>query len=315
MFEPEFANVLRVLERQGNRLSSVIRDAWDGRTLRTLTRTTSAKATGAHISIVGHITADELRRYLDRTEIANGFGNRFLWVCVRRSKSLPEGGRMHTVDVGPLVAELREAVRFAGTVGRVEREPSARELWHDVYDELSEGLPGLVGALTGRAEAQVMRIAHVYALLDQSAEITHEHLEAALEVWHYCLDSVRHVFGSSLGDPIADTILDALRKAAARASPVRRSARSSAHASPGTDRTRARSPPPPPARWCVREGTEADLSSGGATDGKKRENGAKYVTAAHLTHGEHQEGVVGARGCAVDGEYRFYTGLREPASE
>ena len=32
----EFANVLRVFERQGNRLSSIVRDAWDGRTLRTL---------------------------------------------------------------------------------------------------------------------------------------------------------------------------------------------------------------------------------------------------------------------------------------
>lgn len=212
VFEPEFANVLRVLERQGNRLSSIIRDAWDGRTLRTLTRTTAAKASGAHISIVGHITADELRRYLDRTEVANGFGNRFLWICARRSKSLPEGGQMHTVNIAPLVDQLREAVRFAGTVTRTSRDDDARALWHDVYGALSEGLPGLVGAMTGRAEAQVMRLAHIYALLDQTATIRRPHLEAALAVWDYSLSSVSYVFSTALGDPLADSLLELLRQ-------------------------------------------------------------------------------------------------------
>jgi len=214
IFESEFANVLRVLERQGNRLSTVVRDAWDGRPLRTLTRTTSAKATGTHISIVGHITTDELRRYLDRTEVANGFGNRFLWLLARRSKLLPDGGRMHSVDVQPLVHDLRNAVRFAGTVNRIERDGEARERWRDIYPELSDGLPGLAGALTGRAEAQVLRLALTYALLDLSETIKLPHLEAALELWKYSLRSVRHIFGASLGDPIADTILDALGRAA-----------------------------------------------------------------------------------------------------
>ena len=221
VFESEFASVLRVLERQGNRLSSIIRDAWDGRTLRTLTRTTSAKATGAHISIIGHVTADELRRYLTTTEVANGFGNRYLWICVRRSKALPDGGQMHTVDVAALVNELRDAARFAGTLGRVERDPAARKLWHEVHGDLSAGIPGLVGALTGRAEAQVTRLALVYALLDLSPTINVAHLRAALALWDYALRSVRYVFGNSLGDPLADTILDLL--AQAHPEPVSRS--------------------------------------------------------------------------------------------
>lgn len=215
--ESEFANVLRVLERSGNRLSVVVRDAWDGRPLRTLTRGQPAKATGAHISIIGHITAEELRRYLTVTESANGFGNRFIWLSVRRSKALPDGGAMHRVDVAPVVDELREAVRYAGTLGRVERDPAARDLWHTVYPELSEGRPGLVGALTGRAEAQVTRLSLVYALLDQSTIIRVEHLRAALALWDYSARSVTHIFGSSLGDPIADTILQALQATAPHA--------------------------------------------------------------------------------------------------
>jgi hypothetical protein len=36
------------------------------------------------------------------------------------------------------------------------------------------------------------------------------HLAAALEVWRYCEDSARFIFGDSLGDPVADEILHAL---------------------------------------------------------------------------------------------------------
>jgi hypothetical protein len=78
VIEPEFASTLRVMARQGNTLSPVIRDTWDRGDLRTLVKHSPAKASGTLISIVGHITVDELRCYLDRTEIGNGFANRFL---------------------------------------------------------------------------------------------------------------------------------------------------------------------------------------------------------------------------------------------
>jgi hypothetical protein len=89
--EGEFANVLKVMAREGNTLSPVLRSAWDYGNLRSMTKNSEARATGAHISIIGHITKDELRRLLTETESANGFGNRFLWLAVRRSKCLPEG--------------------------------------------------------------------------------------------------------------------------------------------------------------------------------------------------------------------------------
>jgi hypothetical protein len=69
-----------------------------------------------------------------------------------------------------------------------------------------------VGAVTARAEAQVMRLALVYALMDGSSVISLAHLRAALEVWRYCFASARYVFGSTIGDPVADEILSALRR-------------------------------------------------------------------------------------------------------
>jgi hypothetical protein len=76
VLEAEFASSLRVLGRDGNTLTAIIRQAWDPGDLRGLTKNSPAEATGAHISIIAHITRDELPRYLDSTESGNGFGNR-----------------------------------------------------------------------------------------------------------------------------------------------------------------------------------------------------------------------------------------------
>jgi hypothetical protein len=127
--EGEFANVLRVMGREGNTLSPVIRSAWDSGNLRSITKNAPARATDAHISILGHITRDELRRLLTETESANGFGNRFLWLAVRRSKCLPEGGNLDDDNLNDLVLQIHEAIEFARMAGLVRRDDDARKLW------------------------------------------------------------------------------------------------------------------------------------------------------------------------------------------
>ena len=70
----------------------------------------------------------------------------------------------------------------------------------------------MVGALLSRAEAQVWRLAALYALLDLSDVIKRVHLKAALALWQYAEDSVQYIFGNGTGDPVADKILNALRQ-------------------------------------------------------------------------------------------------------
>lgn len=209
--ESEFAFVLRVLERDGNTLSAIIRQAWDQGNLRVLTKNCQAAATGAHISIVAHITADELRRYLSDTESGNGFGNRFLWICVRRARCLPHGGKIEAVDFSDIHKRLCAAADFARMERRIALDSEARRIWEQVYPELSDGRPGLLGALLSRAEAQAMRLAAIYAMLDCSETIRPPHLNAALAICDYCERSAQHIFGDALGDEVADAILRALR--------------------------------------------------------------------------------------------------------
>jgi len=206
VLEAEFASVLKMVARDGNTLSPVVRCAWDGKPLQALTKNSPARATGAHISIVGHITADELVRLLNATEAANGFLNRFLVFCVRRSKLLPEGGSIDQVNWAPLLSRLRGAVTNARRCGRLGFDEHARRRWWELYPTLTEPLDGLAGAVCARAEAHVVRLALIYALLDQAHQIELPHLDAALALWDYAAASARWVFGDTLGDPLADEI-------------------------------------------------------------------------------------------------------------
>ena len=211
--EGELAGLLKVMSREGNTLSPTIRQAWDGDRLRTMTKNNPTKATGAHISIIGHVTKAELLRHLSGTEAANGFANRFLWLMVRRSKALPFGGDVPQEELKDLSVRLDSAVRFGRQVRPIRWGESARGAWAEVYGPLSEGKPGLFGAVVGRAEAQTLRLAALYAVMDESEVIEHEHLTAALALWSYAEESARYIFGDATGDPVADDITEALRAA------------------------------------------------------------------------------------------------------
>ena len=211
--DAEFAATLKTMGREGNSLSRVLREAWDGSTLQTLTRNSPLKATRPHVSVVGHCTLEELRRNLTGTEAANGFANRFMFLLARRSKVLPEGGSLSDDDRRNLAEKFWQTVKYGRDAGELRFDCEGGPLWHKVYPSVSAGKPGMLGAITSRAEAQVVRVALLYALLDRTTLIGVVHLIAALEVWRYCEASALHTFGDALGDPIADDVLAALRGA------------------------------------------------------------------------------------------------------
>jgi hypothetical protein len=210
--ESEFAAVLKVMTREGNTLSTILRQAWDGGKLATLTRHSPLKATGAHISIIAHVTMDELLKRLSEADTHGGFTNRIVWLLVRRSKALPFGGKWNKVDVAPLVSQLTSALRFARNAGPITWGATGAPVWEAVYEELSEAGVGLVGASTSRAAPQTLRLAALYAAMDESRTIEREHVEGALAIWDYAEESARYIFGTATGDPVVDRIAEAMRE-------------------------------------------------------------------------------------------------------
>jgi hypothetical protein len=212
VIETEFASVLRAASRETSTLSSTLRNVWDGRPLALMTRTAPATATGAHISIIGHITHSELRRHASSTEIANGFLNRFVLAAVRRVRLLPEGGNPDPLKGSGLAGYLATVLGHAQAAGQLKLEAAARELWWHAYPYLTQPADGLAGDLTARAEAHTIRLALIYALLDGQRQIKTEHLTAALALWDYTARSAAWALAQATGDPLAEQLHAALTR-------------------------------------------------------------------------------------------------------
>jgi hypothetical protein len=208
----EFASVLQILTRENSHLSPLLRCAWDGADLSTHNGHRGLEISGAHISLVGHITQGELAPLLGRAESHNGFANRCLWAAVRRSQLLPEGGSLPTETQHSLAQELRAILSWAKTHNDLlfSRTGAARTLWREAYPQLAEGRADAYGAATSRAEAQVLRLSALYAAADQITEVDTVHLQAALALWDYCRASARLLFDTAPINPIARRIDEAL---------------------------------------------------------------------------------------------------------
>jgi hypothetical protein len=212
IFEPELASVLRRMNGETSSLSAVMRQAWESGDLSTLTRREALRATGAHISVIAHVTREELVANLTATERANGFANRFLFCLVQRSKVLPEGGSVPDTLLAPLIGELRALTALTTAEPRaLHRTPAARGVWGEVYGPLSAATPGLIGSILGRAEAHVLRLSLIYAALDQAPAVDTVHLKAALALWDFAEASARAIFGGRSGVVDLDTLVGALR--------------------------------------------------------------------------------------------------------
>jgi len=208
--ESEFGRLLRVANREGSILSPLLREAWDGVPLGRILARQGSVVTDHHVCCYGNTTAPELRSVLTDLDAANGLGNRFLWFSVRRTRrlALTVAPDRH---IAPHAADLALAVAFARQPGQMTFSPDASVRWSEWYEQRMPRL-GLLGALTARAEAQVIRIAIIYALTDRTNVIGPDHLKAAMAVWDFAERSAAHIFGESTGNRHADELLDWLRR-------------------------------------------------------------------------------------------------------
>lgn len=212
MIESEFARLLAVASREGSSVSAVLRNAYDFRRLEHRVRKTVNSAPPAPVSLVGHVTIDELRdpRFgLRPVEVVNGFGNRILWIYVDRRRLVPRPERLAGDTANQVVRDLRDVVVQARRGPAVLAfSDAADRLWGDLYPRLSDDdAVGVLGAITARAEGQLVRLALIYALLDGSDVIDVPHIESAWEVWRYARWSAQFIFvGAGTGDADLDRI-------------------------------------------------------------------------------------------------------------
>jgi hypothetical protein len=210
VFEEEFSKTLKAMKRDNSNLSENLRAAWDGSTLRSRTKGEKLQGRG-HISILGHITVNELTEQMGSTQVFNGFANRFLWFATQRVKLLPFGGGQ--APLAPVVSALHSVLNFIPNLNQLEFDDEVKQLWGEpgnLYELLTERPPGLLGSVTARAEAHVTRLSLLYAVLDAATAIRVPHLLAALAIWDYNEKTCAYIFGTSFGDDYADQLWEML---------------------------------------------------------------------------------------------------------
>lgn len=217
--EPEFGKVLQMMKREGNSLSSFMRQMWDcPEVYKNMVKSNKAKCTKPHISIIGHITRQELKKCLHETELFNGFANRFLWFAVRKSKDLPWGNSPDSELLKELAEKIKDILEFVndqkGLCGTFKLSLDERmgEDWERIYRELKKPSSGLVSVILSRNIQQVRRIAVIYALHDKTTIVQIKHIVTALAVWKRCEQSAEFIFGQSKKDINAEKILSFLKK-------------------------------------------------------------------------------------------------------
>lgn len=209
--EAEFAGPLKNFSRQGNTLSTTLREGWDGKKLQIITRNDPVSAENVHLSVVGHITRNELQKELSQTEATNGLANRVIWIYAQRSKELPLGGRKTEIS-SEILEILKNAISFAKTERAYSFDAEAEGMWVEKYSQLSKDRSGFLGEVLSRAEAQVLRLSLIFAILDLSTDIKKCHLERALFIWDYSEWSANQVFEGVFSDRNQRKLFEALDK-------------------------------------------------------------------------------------------------------
>lgn len=205
----EMAAMLSAFERNGNTLSSDIRNAWDGRTLGKLTKSNRITASHPSLCIVTAITPTELAAKVRRVDAENGTMNRFLFVWAERRGIEPFPTPTDAAVVEQLAEKLAMAVHITHRQHPVECSLSseARELYAAFYAKwrrTAKLLPALVASLTERIPPYVQRIAMIFALLDYRTTINADDLRAGIAWADYAVDSLRYIINDRAGTEQAE---------------------------------------------------------------------------------------------------------------
>jgi hypothetical protein len=206
---PELVSAFRAGNRENSTLAQTLREAWDGKSLKTLAKNCARTATDPHLSIIGHATRHELLKTVREADVFGGSMNRFLWVLSQRARLLPFGGDLD--DLGTVPQRIDDVITFARTVGRMWRSAEADRLWASVYGELTTATGSdLVAAVLSRGEAQTLRLSMLLALAAGRNVIEAEDLAAALDLWRYSAASARAIF-AGVHDQLFNRIVDMIR--------------------------------------------------------------------------------------------------------
>jgi putative DNA primase/helicase len=211
VIESEFANIMAQTKRDGNTLSTALRDAFDYPCkIDPMTKTNRISSTNPHIGILGNITPYELASKLSKNEISNGVINRFMLIYSERMANVPFPPATDNGLVDMLANEFASVIHWAkGSYGDssfdlydsqvvATLDNHAKAFWVIVFDELSNPYGGeFIAAATDRRRVFALRLALLFAITDKSLVIQEHHIRAGVEWARFSARTAAYVLGGA----------------------------------------------------------------------------------------------------------------------
>jgi len=215
--ESEFANVLHQGRRDGNTLSTGLRDCWDGVDLKPATKSNRVYASHPHVCLSGAISPSELTGLMSRRDMSNGFANRFLMIWAERTRMLPFPEETPQAVVEHLARRTLEVLAFVRADQhdqrdhlRLELSPQAQWRYAQLYrGELNDDIGGgVVASLLERRAPMLLRLAMLMALTDLQHRIDAKHVDAAMAWIRHASATVKYVFVSAADETKLAQVLE-----------------------------------------------------------------------------------------------------------
>lgn len=199
IIETEFVNVFVKCQQYGSTMSGFLRNAYDGSPLAPLIKTNRTSVRRPHITMLGHITNQELlSKIKGTTEASNGSLNRFTIFHASRDKIIARPKPTSQKEIFAFAEEITEILEYVynnSTPSSIllDFDAEAEAFWCEIYKEFKSD-SSVVGALTSRHEAQTLVFAMLLAVMDKSVLIKYKHLAKAVEWITYAEESIKYIF-------------------------------------------------------------------------------------------------------------------------
>lgn len=197
VIEGELANVLNKMRREGNVLSSTLREMWDGSDIKPAVKTRPMGVTEPHIGIHACVTPTELTNKMCKGEMDNGFANRFLMVFAENIGCIPfpEETPGHIID--ELAYSTIEVIKFAlgnypdaSNSEKMHLTQAAKVFYGQIYRNFKTQLDNeVISGLLARRAPYTMRLAMLFALTEKQTEI----IKNANKILEFLEDSAKSV--------------------------------------------------------------------------------------------------------------------------
>lgn len=199
IIEEEYHRLATASGIKENPLSSILRCAYDGRSLQNMTKEDPIRIPYSNISLIVHSTPFELKLLLRPVDLANGLANRFIWIYSERQCLIPHLQNSYITLPNELEQKLKGAVEYGHSCNSISIDGDAEAYWIELYTSGKLQPPdGKLGELFARAANHILRVSLIYAIGDKDSYIRAQHIQAAYALWEYSYESSIYIFNQSL---------------------------------------------------------------------------------------------------------------------